>query len=84
MTCAKTKRRKASKKKIGGKKRKTKISRKKNSDKRKRGSKKRKCIFDSNFAIQIALIFKLDQSIDKLWHAHIYKRAPFFQIIQKK
>ena len=49
--CAKTKRRKASKKKIGGKKRKAKISRKKNTNKRKRGSKKRKCIFDSNFAI---------------------------------
>ena len=51
MSCSKTKKRKTSKKKIGGKKRKVKISRKKNSNKRKRGSKKRKCIFDSNFPI---------------------------------
>ena len=51
MSCTKTKKRKTSKKKIGGKKRKVKISRKKNSNKRKRGSKKRKCIFDSNLPI---------------------------------
>ena len=52
----KPKRRKVSKKKLGGKKRKLKISRKKNANKRKKTSKKRNCIFDSNFAIKVTLI----------------------------